>query len=92
MTDLETLLAMRGVPYDRSRVEARADEIAERLLLSQGAKEQPHFHEMPSKTDLEHLRELQGYRDYPGMSAPLAAFVVLLIAVALGFAIAFAWP
>jgi hypothetical protein len=89
MTDLETLLAMRGVPYDRSGVEARADEIAERLLLSQGAKERPHFHEMPSKTDL-HLRELQGYRDYPGISAPLAAFVVLLIAVALRFAIAFA--
>ena len=87
MTDLETLLQMRGIRYERARIEARSDEIAQKLL-SQETRERTHFHEVRGKTDLEVLRELQGYGDHPAFSASLAVFVVLLVTVAFGFVFA----
>jgi hypothetical protein len=85
MTDLETLLQMRGRRYERARIEARSEEIATRFFLSQ--KERTHF-EVRGKTDLEVLRGLQDYRDSRALSASLAVFVVLLVTVAFGFAFA----
>jgi hypothetical protein len=86
MTDLETLLQMRGIRYERARIEARSEEIATRFFLSQ--KERTNFMEVRGETDLEVLRGLQGYQVKTAVSVFVAIFAVLLVTVAIGFVFA----
>ena len=85
MTDLETLLQMRGRRYERARIEARSEEIATRFFLSQ--EERTHY-EVRGETDLEILRGLQGYQVKTAVSVFVAIFAVLLVTVAIGFVLA----